>query len=173
MALRERSQARRQEAEPRQRIGQIAVRGHLRRVCPRADELADWSSRVEAFDVTVEQARFVLLVADGPVAFAPPDLKRHSGKRNLSCPVEGAADLVSARIRGGRPAYLAPREPLQSIAEGQAIERAIARRHVRRCVERRCAGEQSWKPREQKKCFLPTHAAAEGVDTVTVDLQPR
>ena len=107
--------ARRQKAEPRQRIGQIAVRGHLGRVRPCADELVDGSDWIEALDVTVEQARLVLLVADDPVAPAPPDLERHAGERDLPCPVERAADRVSAGICGRRPADLATREPLQAI----------------------------------------------------------
>src|SRR6478672_5067274 len=117
---------------------------------PLADELTDGGNWVEAFDVTVEQTRLVLLIADDPVAPAPPDLERHTAECNLPRPVERAAGRVSAGIRRRRPADLATREALQSIAVGKAIERPISRRHVRRCVERSCAGKQSWKPGEEE-----------------------
>src|SRR6266566_2111790 len=68
---------------------------------PTSDELADGRARIETLDVTVEQAGLVVLVADGHVACAPPDLKRHPGERDLPRTVEGAAGFVSARIRGG------------------------------------------------------------------------
>src|SRR5204862_3211100 len=56
--------------------------------------------------------------------------------------------------------------------ERQAIERPIARRHVRRCIERGCAGKQPWKPREEEQRLLSAHAAAECVDPMTIDVQP-
>src|SRR5256885_6313567 len=99
---------------------------------PTSDELADGRARIETLDVTVEEAGLVVLVADGHVACAPPDLKRHPGERDLPRTVEWAAGFVSARIRGGGAADLAPREPLQPLPAAEQIEGPTASRPVRR-----------------------------------------
>ena len=114
----------------------------------------------------------MVLVADGPVACAPPDLKRHPGERDLPRTVEGAAGFVSPRIRRGCAADLAPREPLQPLSETKEIEGPIASRHVRRRIEGSRAGEQPRKSGEQEERLLTTHAAAEREHPMTIDLQP-
>src|SRR5256885_16364114 len=103
---------------------------------PTSDELADGRARIETLDVTVEQAGLVVLVADGHVACAPPDLKRHPGERDLPRTVEGAAGFVSARIRGGGARPVPPRAPpgpapaaqgSGGAPEGGRVHRRVAR----------------------------------------------
>src|SRR5439155_17012290 len=143
-------------------------RRHLCRVRPTSDELADGRARIEPLDVTVEQAGLVVLVADGHVACAPPDLKRHPGERDLPRTVEWAAGFVSARIRRGCAADLAPREPLEPVTEAKQIEGPIASRHVRRGVEGSRPGKQPRKSREEEERLLTTHAAAEREHPMTI-----
>src|SRR6266566_3637691 len=148
------------------------MRGHLSGVGPGTDELADPRLSIEALDVTVEQSRLVFLIADGPVAGAPPDLERHPGKGDPPRIVEWTAGFVSAGIGGGCTTDLAPREPLQSVAEGKEIESPVTRRHVGRRIEGRRTGQQPRKTCEQEKRLLSAHAAAERVHAMTLDPQP-
>ena len=148
------------------------MRAHLSGVGPSTDELADRRLRVETPDVTVEQPGLAFLIADGHVARAPPDLERHPGEGDPPRIVEWTAGFVSAGIRHRCTADLAPREPLQSGAEGKEIESPVTRRHVRRRIEGRCTGQQPRKAREQEKRFLSAHAAAERVHAMTLDPQP-
>src|SRR5207247_4132188 len=124
---------------------------------PRADEFSAGRARVQTPDVAVEQAGLLSLIADGPIARAPPELEGHSGEGDLPRIVEWAAGFVSARIRERCAADLAPGEPLQSVSEGKEIKSPVARRHARGSIEGRRAGKQARKPREQKQRLLSAH----------------
>src|SRR5207249_12142781 len=106
---------------------QVAARFHLARVRPAADELAHGSIRVEPPEQAVEQSGLVLLVADGPVARAPPDLQRDTGERDPPRPVEWAAHGIAVRIGSRGPADLDARQLLQLGTKRQVDERAVAR----------------------------------------------
>ncbi|HEY2937181.1 MAG TPA: hypothetical protein VGJ25_11320 [Gaiellaceae bacterium] len=140
---------------------------------PRADEAEHACLRVELQDPPEQRARVLRLLGDDAVADAPPELERHAGEGDRPRGVERAADGVRARIAPRRAAHLVAGERLQPALVPNATEVAVAEREVRVGVECDRAGKLARVARHEQQRLLAAHAAADRVDPVPREAEPR
>ncbi len=152
---------------------------------PTAGVGAQRRARIEPAQLVEERLRLVLLIPDDAIPGAPPDLEGYTAERDppgLAEPAPGgvgtvvrlrvATDLAAHGGLENRAVALAP-APKTAPRARELRQLAVAAREIGHRVQRSCAGQEPWMPRNEQQRLLSTHATAEREDPRSVDPEPR
>src|SRR5262249_23884836 len=140
--------------------------------------------RVELRDRLEQPRGLPLLVDHDRVARAPPELKRHVRERDRADVGQRAAQLVGEARPSWRSAEPGAgerpqRPPEPTVPDTAAVLRAreprklvVLQREVDDRIEGRRAGEEARVTGYEQQGLLPPHAPTDGVDVVSVDVNP-